>query len=457
MSRRNLLGYWLTLYEKRWWVLLITLASAGSGFLLSYVFEPVYQSSTTFYLPADTRQPAYFSAMPDAFVAKQVLPARDEDEARPYIGMLKSRTLAEAVHADYPTKKVTKLMHCDIDAEFTDEFMIRIYSRDRDPEVAAGVANSYVRHLDDMVSEFAVQTLGPQRERLLASTSNTAARAEAAEQALKDFEEQHALAAIEHESQSLTAAKTDFISKLEEARVSAAQAAQRRTALQARLAEEKTALAGGAPILDTPVTTKLRDRLTDLATQLSAKQVELGDSNLDIQVARAEYKQVRAELENELTKLIAAPVKSQDTQYEALRRQLAQAMVDESSFAASRQGYEEALTRLDQRLTQFPALQAQHNRLAGEVARLRTLSESLAKDLEEVELQLSRKGNTLVLVDAAVPSTHPSFPMFWLNGIFGLLAGLPLGIAFAFVIDYAETSRHATLRKLVRALRAEGA
>lgn len=455
MSRRNLLGYWLTVYEKRWWILLITLASSASAFGLSALFTPVYQASSTFYLPSDARQPAFLGPSPDAFVAKQVLPARDEDEARPYIGMIKSRTLAERVHEEFPSKKVTKLMHADIDAEFTDEFMIRLYCRDHDPVVAAGVANSYVRNLNELVSEIAVRALVPQRERLLESASNITARVRTAEEDLRGFEEQHALASIEHESQGLSASKTDFISKLEETRVSLAETTERRAAVEMRLSEEQRAMTNGVPVVDTPVTARLRERLAELATELAAMQVELGDSNLDMQVLRAEYKQVREGLARELTRLIEAPIKPQDTQYELLRRQLAQVLVDEASLRASEQGYQEVLTRIQARLALFPKLQVEHTRLADEVVRLQGLLDTVSKNLEEVDLQRARKANTLVLVDEAIPPKNVAFPMFWLNGIFGLLAGLPLGIAFAFLMDHVETNRHASLRKVVRALRSE--
>ena len=72
---------------------------------------------------------------------EQGAPLNKEADYKPYMGILKSGQLAQLVSEQFPAKTVAKLLRSDVDFEVTDELVVRVYSRDHDPKLAADVAN----------------------------------------------------------------------------------------------------------------------------------------------------------------------------------------------------------------------------------------------------------------------------------------------------------------------------
>ena len=87
-----------------------------------------------------------------------------------------------------------------------------------------------------------------------------------------------------------------------------------------------------------------------------------------------------------------------------------------------------------------------------EVKRYRALLQTLENNLEEVKIQCIRDLQSVVMVDEAVPSPKPAFPVLWLNLLVSSSAGLIAGILYCFFLNYIEQTKGDRILILLRTL-----
>src|SRR5262249_40073153 len=149
----------------------------------------------------------------------QVTPISQEVAYKPYLGILKSVQLAQIVHAQYPTKSVIKLLRSDVDFEITDDLIVRIYSRDHDPKLAANVANAYVDGFNTILVESSQAQVNQEPAYIASALARVNEELQNVEVQLKRFEEKHHLANLEAELTALSTSKAALESKADDALV----------------------------------------------------------------------------------------------------------------------------------------------------------------------------------------------------------------------------------------------
>ena len=120
----------------------------------------------------------------------------------------------------------------------------------------------------------------------------------------------------------------------------------------------------------------------------------------------------------------------------------------EENIVALRQ----VVNKMGKRLVEIPQLITRLDTLTTEVKRYKGLIEKLNLNLEEMKAQERRPPQVAVMVDEAKPPPGPSFPIVWLNLLVAALAGLLVGVLYAFFINYLEETREERIFKLVRAI-----
>ncbi len=357
MKEGTLLDYWIILYTRKKLIIFITIISIITSVVLSLLFKPVYEAKAVFYVPSSSPALSYLSATTTDKMARGILvPTPKEEPYGPYIGLLKSKKIAEYVHQEFPRKKVEKLLLSDTDFELSNEFMLKIYSRDKDPVLAADVANAYMKYLNLLLQEASLENLQQDRPLIERQMSETQKQLVEAEGALKRHEEKYNIASIDEEIKQLTSQRTSFQSQIETTDVQIKEDSEKIRSLSEQLKQEGVLIARENFTLTNPLIEYLQKKLSDLSAQISASSVELKESHPDVRMLKNQYKETMDRLKQETQNLVSSQIKPGTTFYEQLRQNLVNLVIDRDKLQVTMKGYAEAIKRINERLHSLPSI-----------------------------------------------------------------------------------------------------
>lgn len=121
---------------------------------LSKILSPVYEAKAVFFVPKEPDITTFFTSPDEIMARSPLMPTSNEEPHGPYIGILKSKTIAGLVQKDFPHKTVENLMRRDMDFVLSDEYLLEVYARDNNPGLAADIANAYVKYFKQLMGEY---------------------------------------------------------------------------------------------------------------------------------------------------------------------------------------------------------------------------------------------------------------------------------------------------------------
>lgn len=447
------LSYWVALYRHRYVILLVALLTSAIATVASFLLPPVFEAKTVFFVPDGSLAVSFLSDdTTHQLATDSKLPPIAEVGGAPYLGLLKTKTLAERVNARYPAKPVAKMLRSDIDYELTDEYMIILYSRDRDPLLAANCANAYVEELNLLLNEAARANADQDAALVQRELDATVAKLADAEAALVAFETSHAIPSVQEQVKQLSDLQSQLDLELEQARSAVTQGWSRIATLSAQLGAERDLLAQSSYLLETPAIGALRSRAAELSAQLSRLGTELGPRNPEWRAIATEYRAVSNQLHAAVAQTLDGAVRPADTKDEQIRRDLLDAHADLAMSQARVEGIGSSIDGVRQTLAQFPDLMREDEALRTQVTTARQLVEHHRASLREMDLQSQRQIAFTRVVEPSAPPTAKSFPIFWLNGLVGLIVGSIFGILYALMLGGMERARTLGLIQLARAI-----
>jgi uncharacterized protein involved in exopolysaccharide biosynthesis len=453
MQERSLLDYWIILSERRFVIYLVVVTSVASAVIIGLLVAPVYEARAAFYIPAELQPVSYLGSEAASTMSRPMgPPIENEDRYKPYIGILKSNQLAEQVHAQFPRKEVRKLLRSDVDFEVTDELIVRIYSRDPDPKLAADVANAYLDGLNQILAKSSQAQVMAQPAYIEDAVAGLKTGRGKAEAALKRFEEKHHIASLDTELTELTGQKTSLQAKLDETQVLIVANNSKQKALLAEFEREGESIVASEIALTSPLIEHLRVQLTDLLTKLAEAETEFGKKNVEVLVMHNKKQELEQQLRTEITRWASSRIKPQTTHLESLRHQLIELLIESARLEATEKGTARSIQRVSERLRRYPEIKEQWTNLNDSVLRLRDYEKQLLLSMTEANLQSGREVRIIVPLDRAEPPHGPAFPIWWLNVLVALLAGLLAGIGYAFFLHYLDETRQVRTSRLVRAI-----
>jgi len=454
MAEKTLLEYWFVIYTRKWIIVVITLAAILTSVILSKSISPVFEAKAVFFVP-QTQDVTTFFTPPGGSNARTVLiPSPNEQAQSPYIGILRSRAIAELVHKDFPAKSISALMRQNTDFVLSNEYMIQVFARDNDPVVAAGVANAYVKYFNVLMSSYSNNYQFQRRDAINVELEVNRKGLADARAELKAFQEENNTADLGEETRQLITLKTSFESQLEKARIELAEVKKKIAATEVELNTEMNLLKASEVTVSSPLLLRLKDQLVDVESKISALKVEYKQAHPNVKSLTEQYGTIRKNIDLEVERIIKSRIKAPDSFFEILRRKLIDYYINKERIWASIRADIKTLSKIDKRIERIPALESRYNSLAGEVEKYKKLIEPLETNLQEATAQSRRTVQVAVQVEKAVPPGIPSFPHIWLNGVVAMLAGLSGAIFFCFFIDYLEKTRDERVYRLLKALRA---
>jgi len=143
-AQATLYDHWQSLYSRKLFILAVSLLTMAFAIGISYYLPPVYEAKASLYMPVNVIPSSYTGDSQQRLAQTPLRPLPDEKEAGIHIGILKSDDVAEKVHAMFPEKSLSFLKK-NVDFSTSPQFFTDIYVRDRDPKLAAAIANAYVK------------------------------------------------------------------------------------------------------------------------------------------------------------------------------------------------------------------------------------------------------------------------------------------------------------------------
>ena len=157
-EQATLADYWMALYSRKGIIAAVALSAMLFAMAITRQMEPVYEAKATLYVPVNL-SPKSFGALTGP-AQLPLRPQPDDREAGIHVGILRSNDMLERVQQRFPQRD-TGFFKKNVNFVTSPQFFTDIYVRDRDPRLAADVANAYV----DAYREFHVTNLRGAAER----------------------------------------------------------------------------------------------------------------------------------------------------------------------------------------------------------------------------------------------------------------------------------------------------
>jgi uncharacterized protein involved in exopolysaccharide biosynthesis len=207
----NLLDYWRVLKKRGWMVMgLVFVSVFTAGFYSYYMMTKIYESRASILAPRESGGGgAGLAAAMAATGAGQFLgglipgggSSRDV-----FVAILKSRTMAqdlvdrfnlkEYYNAKYTASAINALQG-STDISVSKEGVISVKVEDKDPKLAADIANAYITNLDRMFSKLGTTDASRQRAFIVDRLEKTEKDLQRAEETLRRFQERNKTIAME--------------------------------------------------------------------------------------------------------------------------------------------------------------------------------------------------------------------------------------------------------------------
>ena len=439
MEGHTLYDYWYVLYRKRLMIFLIVLFSVLFSLVLSWLLLPVYQPRAIFFVPSKPDSMTFYSANGATQMARVALvPEARGEQQKVYLGMLASVTLQQKVHELFPQKSLRAIKK-DVDFESGDDFLVQVHVRDRDPKVAADMANAYVRLFDETLSGYSLQATERKRVEMEKQLVDTRTKLSTARGELANFQKGNKLANVDEKSDSLSKYKAELEQEIEDFRVKVKQADKKIDSIRKEFAKESIVFGESSVTLSSnAIVENLQKQISDIESQIARARSLYTESHPEVVSLRAQYGLKRRDLEEEIKKVVASGSKSPNTFIETLRQDLVRSYVEKETLQARINGLGQALENVDRQVASFPFMQATYQELNRRVEQYQKLFENLETSVEEVAAQTTHDLKSVVVVDSATPPQNPIFPDPILNALVAVGLGLVGGMFYAFLMDYSE-------------------
>lgn len=408
MSEKTLYDYWMVCYRRKYTIMVMVVTAVVGVLVIGASLPAIYEARAMFYVPSSaTTQRSNLGA------TDVPLPTSNQDDAKANIGILKGRDTLRAVHAQFPQRSIDTLQR-NVDFTAGRDGIIHVYARDRDPALAAAIANAYYLAFN----RFLMQRM---QERALPRTAAIRARLDEIEQELQGvINSRNALAGVsgtpllDTEATELIRERSGMSKELDELQ-----------GAKGKDAEDK-GRGGTSPVID---------------------ELERQIAQIDMDLAKTRQKT----LPNHPDQI--ALVKSRDAAVAALQAKL---MSVDSSKKARTDTVHSMLQKREQRLKAIPQYQSTLNETDQKYRDLRAAKSFLKNSLEEAVMASTKAGEIGVIVETAQPPEVPVFPIVWLNVLIALVMSVLTGMLYALLLDYIE-ERQIVRRSKAMAFRSQAA
>lgn len=437
-DQSTLHDYWLALYTRKKFIIAVSLSAMMFAVGISKLLPHVYEAKTSFYLPVNLVAPSYTSEISQHKLAQQpLMPSINEVTLGFHIGILQSNDIIQKLVALFPGKPA-HFFSKNVDVVASPDQTILVYVRDRDPELAAEIANAY----PGLFKEFHQHTIA----------ANAEHTEKVLEYQLEQLEEDHRKRIDQQEEylqeNSLLSA-SDTQSRLAEQageierefnmnNIELKATKRRIQSLQEKLAEEQAIYSEDEPVLTSPQI----DQITSLMLDL-----EISQASNPLAVIKSKLSRAHVLLQEEILKLVNSKSKQPGSIYEFLRESMIKEISQLEYLGARQAALAGTQEKINQLISDSASRISELELLNQEKRVIENLMINVKKNLSEARIQKKFPTVDVVLVQTAVaPDTHV-FPKMFLNGIVAAFFGFAVGCYYALFLEYLSSLKRTTIRR----------
>jgi uncharacterized protein involved in exopolysaccharide biosynthesis len=439
---RTLEEYWYAVYRRGWLILLVIATAAGVSWWLSAKLQPTYEVKTVFYVPLDV-----VGSTPGPEQGKARLPTGMKEAARAYVMVLRGADTVRRMSERFPAKPRDRFF-TDVDFVVTKEGIIRVYVRDRDPQLAAEIARAYYEYFNEFNEKLMQGQVARSLDNLAVQQTEAQRRRTALEDERRTYQHEHQVASIGDRVRELE----ENLVSLEDARRRAAvelkSTEQELEGVSEQLRREGESYAAGEIDVQDSVVESIRKNLVDLEIQLARVSAELKPDHPDRVVVQTAYDKAREALGVELQRIVASKSKLRGTLYEDYRARLAGLYVQKMAQEARTAALQTVIDETRGQIRDLPDVMTDLARIDRRLDEVQDQINYYRHQRDAILTSSAQLKETAVLIERAETPTQPVFPLVPLNVGVAALGGLIAGVLYVLLLDYVEARRH--IRKLQR-------
>ncbi len=433
---------WFSFYRSGAVIAITVGSAAATALLVSLLMPKVYQSATEFYLSSDVQAFGLLSRGSPAATASPLLGKENE---RWMVSIAESPAVRELVHLRVPQKSVAELS-TDVDVDRTSNHIIKVRVLDRDPQLAAVIANTYPTAIQEFLRAVSA-VRGKQTSAAIQGEISELDReiVEMQRKMQSLLADQHS-PGVQADMQKLLDRRTALETELEKARARLEGIEQRISVAAGQLKAEATLR--GAPFSQDQL--RLMKDVSDAEADLAAARAEFdgkySEQHPKIKSLTVRLQRKQAELEQQTAALKEAEVKSAEWFHEQLRREILGLYKDRSAAKAEIISSARSLSDLEKRIGKLPPGLLREQEIQAEIDRLEKSRGTLRQRQRETRTNASVEISPVVVVATATPSPEAKFPQPLFNALMAALLGLIAGIYVALAYDFDVRARSAAPR-----------
>lgn len=433
--------YWYILYLKRNVIYLIILFSVLFAGLISWILPPLYEAKAVFFVPARSDILTLYSNQDTRQISRSPLLPESRGEAQIiYLGLLDSDDLRNKIHELFPQKSVSQLKK-NVDFRSGTNFQIKVHVRDRDPQLAMQIANTYVSLFNETLNSYSLKLTTENRALIEKELGETQAKLKEARNRLLDFKAQNRIALEDEELRNLSQQRAQYLKTTDDTQLSLDEASRKLESLRKQYQQEIAAFSKSSIALSNPLLSSLKQQLSDLEAQIASAKIEYKGAHPEIEKLQIQHDRKMDDYLAELQRMEQSKIKSPNTLIEDLRQEIVHLEVERDALNARKTSFSERIMTLDNKISQAPKIHNQIEELNWDISQYQKHLETLQINMDEATAQQRRNINNTIVVDSAALPSSPAFPNIVLNILTALLLGIVVGIVYAFASDFRQRIR----------------
>jgi len=432
--------YWLVLYRRKKIILLILISSLFFSWFISNALPLVYEGKALFYIIKNNGSPSVLGSRGEKLFRELPEPEVNGDMLDVFIGILTSNHLKTMVAEGFPGKKVSDLSR-DVDIQLGSDNMIEVYVRDKTPDLAADIANAYIKHFDSVLQEYSSNSLKQVKLATTNKLDEVRIKLVDVKQNLQDFRQEKKIVSWDDETKGLISTKIDFQVALKKKSIKSNEIKKQIESIKNQLEKEAKIHLSSEMVTENTLIDELKKKQYDLKMKLAGFKKDLTKFHPKVVILETELEELQEDLKNEIQLILTSKIQPLNTLHEKLRQDLVSLFVTKETLAVEKSSLKKTIANIEKDMSEFPHIDMQLKELNGKVLYYSAMRNSLLLRLEEVDIQQRRSMQSIVVVDWAVPPDTVVFPVIWLNMLVSGILGLTVGCFYCFLLDYIARIR----------------
>lgn len=442
--------YWLVL--KRRWLLIALISSGLLGLSALYVLTkaPVYEAVGKLLFKSD-KTSTLVGIKSDSGQLEAV--TGKSDPLSTQAELLRSLSIArETIEAlnltDNQGKRLTPKAFSNllIAKPVVGTDILQVTYKAKDPELAARVVNQVMQaYLKNNVT-FNRKEAVSAKKFIVEQLPETEKAVNQAEANLRQFKEANGIVALEQEASATVTGLSTLDKDITDTQAELTQANARTSELRSQVGmDAKTALAIAA-LNQSENVQKALTEIQQVRAKLAKQRTIYSPKHPEIDLLQRQETAARGVLQGQITEIVGANLQVPNgklqigTTAQSLVVDLAKAEVERFSLAQRLQALARSQSAYVARSQSLPALEKTQRELERQLDAAQTTYKTLLTKLQEVQVAENQAVGNATVVSAAEVQPEPVDSKMLLYLAVGGVAGLLIGIATAFLVDYSDRS-----------------